>query len=114
MSANARRVAEGFTNAKAASCLSAIYAWRRVQSDCGRFVADMSLALKHLKGLNAQMRQRWGDMALVPRKQEPFRRTELLHIVSFLGAGAMTNWPAPLHLAMLVLVRFCLATGMRP
>ena len=73
----------------------------------------MKLTLQHLKGLNALCRKRWGDHALVPRKQEPFRRTELLRIIAFLAAFSMAGWSVALHRAVSVLVCFCLATGMR-
>ena len=113
MGASARREARGFTQAKASSCLLALYAWRRVQRDCGRHTCDMRLALRSLRGLNAQYRLRWGDMALVPEKRQPFSLKMLHAMAAALRSHKIAGWSAELHLCMLALVTFCLSTGMR-
>jgi hypothetical protein len=113
MGASARREAQGYTQAKASSCLLALYAWRRVQRDCGRHVCDMRLALKHLKGLNAQYRRRWGDMALVPEKRKPFSLRMLNAMAQALRQHRIGAWTTTMHEAMLALVTWCLSTGMR-
>ena len=113
MSASARRTAQGFTDAKTSSCLLAIYGWRRVLRDCKRHVGDMRETLRHLKGLNARYRARWGDDALVPQKRRPFKLADLLRMVAALTAHRIAEWSVALHFAILVLVCFCLSTGMR-
>ena len=113
MSASARRTAQGFTGAKASSCLLVIYAWRRVLRDCKRHVGDMRETLRHLRGLNARYRARWGDDALVPQKRRPFKLADLLKMCEALTAHTILEWSADLHFALLVLICFCLSTGMR-
>jgi hypothetical protein len=73
----------------------------------------MRLALRSLRGLNAQYRLRWGDMALVPEKRQPFSLKMLHAMAAALRSHKIAGWSAELHLCMLALVTFCLSTGMR-
>ena len=65
-------VERGFGEAMPSSSLQALYGWRSVQRDCKRWLPDMQLVLKALKGLNAQYKKKWGQDALVPERSEPF------------------------------------------
>ena len=69
---SARRRARGFTAAMPSSSLQALYGWRSVQAECGRWLPPMKLVLDVLRGLNEMYKRRWGADALVPERTEPF------------------------------------------
>ena len=48
--------------------------------DCGRFVCDLALVAKLIKGLNAMYVTIWGDDALVVQHAKPMPRSLLLAI----------------------------------
>ena len=55
----------------------------------------------------------WGQDALVPYRKQPYSQQQLQALVVFLSAHSMVGWSATLHLAMLVLICFCVSTGTR-
>jgi len=76
------------TDAKPPSALAPCYAWRRFLKDSGCELVDMKTVVPHLKGLNAKFRAKWGDNSLVPVRQQPFEREQLIKIVTDLDAIA--------------------------
>ena len=83
---SARRRARGFSEAMPSSSLQALYGWRAVQTECNRWLPDMALVAKALKGLNEEYKQRWGQDALVPERTEPIPLWALRSMVTVLMA----------------------------
>ena len=88
---SARRRARGFLDAMPSSSLAAIYGWRAVQSECHRWLPDMLLVGKALKGLNEEYKQRWGQDALVPERTEPIPLWALKLMVDTLIAAKLLD-----------------------
>ena len=88
---SARRRARGFLDAMPSSSLAAIYGWRAVQGECHRWLPDMVLVGKALKGLNEEYKQRWGQDALVPERTEPIPLWALKLMVDTLVAAKLLD-----------------------
>jgi len=101
------------TEAQPSSALSAIHAYRRVQRDCGRYLAPLDGVGKILRGLCETYKKLWGADSLVPQRREPFSLVHLLHMVKLLAGALLTGYSQATQQAMLVLVCFAIATGIR-
>eukprot|EP00966_Prymnesium_polylepis_P094552 2188597-Prymnesium_polylepis.2 len=75
---SARTRQRGFTQAKPDSTMNALRGYRRVQTDCGRQLAQLDTCLKQLKAQRAAYLNAWGDDALVPQRAQPFELQQLL------------------------------------
>ena len=104
MAPSVRRRRQGYGQGLPTSSLLAIYAFRRVIRDCGRYLPDMTEVRRVLKGICARYKARWGDEAFVPQRKQPFSTAHLLGIVAVLAQG-VACWPAVLCKA--VLTAFC-------
>ena len=114
MPASARRRRAGYEQGMATSALLAIYAFRRVQRDCARYLPGMEEARGVLKGLCARYKLRWGDDALVPTRKQPFSTAHTRAILHALDtATTALGWTACLAQAMQVAFCFGMSTGMR-
>ena len=111
---SARRRAAGYGQGLPTSALLAIYAYRRVMRDCGRYIPDMAQTRAVLKGLCMRYKARWGDDAFVPERKQPFSTAHLVSIIAALtSVTALSGWPTTLRLAMLVAFCYALSTGAR-
>ena len=113
MAPSARRRREGYGQGKPTSALLAVYAFRRVMRDCGRYLPDMSEVRGVFKGICMRYKARWGDEAFVPHRKMPFRAADLRAMVSLLAASAVQGWAPVLCSAMLVALCYALSTGAR-
>ena len=104
---------KGMTQGKPSSALNYIYGYRRVQDFCGRWIPDSKMLLQALKGMNRSMHDHFGQDCLIPRKTQPFALSDLHKMVSRLVRRAIKGWTNTLHIVMLALICFCLATGTR-
>ena len=109
----AKQAARGVTQGKPSSALGYLYAFRRVQLDCGRYVPSLNLMLRACKGLNSVFRRVFGQDSLIPDRTQPFSLGMLHAMVSYAKSGLVATWSAALHAAILVLICFCIATGTR-
>tara|TARA_B110000503_G_scaffold47688_1_gene77649 strand:- start:114 stop:5735 length:5622 start_codon:yes stop_codon:yes gene_type:complete len=107
------RAARGFTQAMPSSPMNAMYAYRRVLKDCGRFLAPLSSALSQLRSLRAQYVSTWGTQSLVPRKHTPIADHNIGKMLAGLTLLAMLGWSQTKHAAWIVLILYELVTGTR-
>ena len=112
MAPSLRRRRQGYGQGLPTSSLLAIYAFRRVMRDCGRYLPDMTEVRRVLKGICARYKARWGDEAFVPQRKQPFSTAQLLGIVAVLAQG-VACWPAVLCKAVLTAFCHAIATGAR-
>ena len=108
-----KQAARGITQGKPSSGLGYLYAFRRVQLDCGRYVPSLNLMLRACKGLNSVFRRVFGQDSLIPDRTQPFSLGMLHAMVSYVRSGLVATWSAALHAAIFVLVCFCIPTGTR-
>ena len=113
MAPSARRLRQGYKQGKTTSALLAIYAYRRVMRDCGRFVPDMAATRGVFKGLCMRYKARWGDEAFVPERKEPYSTAQVLAIVALLATGEVMTWPTVLCTALLTAFCYACSTGAR-
>ena len=114
MPASARRRRAGYEQGMPTSALLAIYAFRRVQRDCARYLPGMEEARGVLKGLCARYKLRWGDDALVPMRKQPFSTAHTRAILHALDTATVAlGWTTCLAQAMQVAFCFGMSTGMR-
>jgi hypothetical protein len=114
MAPSSRRLAAGYGQGKPTSGLLAIYAYRRVMRDCGRYVPEMTETLRVLKGLCARYKLRWGDDAFVVMRKQPFATAHIVAIVAALVSPAnVMAWPAVLRTAVLTAFCHAMSTGAR-
>ena len=113
MAASAKRAARGFTQAMPDSPMNAMYGYRRVLRDCGRYLAPLHLALAQLRALRQQYVATWGNMSLVPAKHTPFSETHIAQLLCGLAKCVVKAWSAVKHGAWTVLVLYELVTGTR-
>ena len=110
---SARRKSAGYGQGKPTSALLAVYAYRRVLRDCGRYIPEMAEVRATLKGICARYKVRWGPDAFVPARKQPFSTRHLIAIVTVLAAASMPGWPPVLCQAMLVAFCHAISTGAR-
>jgi hypothetical protein len=111
---SARRKAAGYGQGQPTSALLAIYAFRRVMRDCGRYLPDMAEARNVLKGLCQRYRIRWGEEAFVPARKQPFTTAHLLAIAELLSsATTLLTWTQTLRRAVLTAFCHAISTGVR-
>ena len=91
---SARRRRAGYGQGMPTSALLALYGWRRVMRDCGRYTPDLTEVRGVLKGICARYKVRWGDEAFVPNRKQPFSSRHMLEIVALLTkpATTLTAW----------------------
>jgi hypothetical protein len=102
MKPSARTKAKGFDQAKPDSPMQALYAYRRVLRDCGRFLACLAMVLIQLKALRKQYTRTFGDLALVKQQQQPLSKHQQLAMLRVLTTYAMDNWSVERHDGMLM------------
>ena len=97
------------------SALLALYGWRRVMRDCGRYTPDLIEVRGVLKGICARYKARWGDEAFVPNRKQPFSSRHMLEIVALLTKPdtPLTAWSDVLRMAILTAFCYALSTGAR-
>jgi len=103
----------GIEEAQPGSALGAIYAFRRVMIDCGRYVAPLQGVARILRGLCNRYKKMWGADALVPQRRQPFSLAQLRGMAAALVAQQVAGWSPTLHLAFLTMLCCCLSTGVR-
>lgn len=118
MAPSSRRRQAGFGQGKPTSALLAVYAWRRVMRDCGRWLPDMAQTRGVLKGICARYKLRWGDDAFLVQRKQPFTTAHLTAIAAALTsaaalASAGLSWAPVLVQAMLVAFCYAISTGAR-
>ena len=112
---SARRRRAGYEQGMPTSALLALYGWRRVMRDCGRFTPDLTEVRGVLKGICARYKARWGDEAFVPNRKQPFSSRHMLEIVALLTrpVSTLVAWTATLRMAVLTAFCYVLSTGAR-
>ena len=112
---SARRRRAGYGQGMPTSALLALYGWRRVMRDCGRYTPDLTEVRGVLKGICARYKARWGDEAFVPNRKQPFSSRHMLEIVALLTkpATTLTAWNDVLRMAVLTAFCYALSTGAR-
>eukprot|EP00966_Prymnesium_polylepis_P306299 7078159-Prymnesium_polylepis.1 len=93
----ARTRAQGFSRANPDSPMLAIYAWRRVLRNCGRYLADMALMLKQLKALRKDYVRTFGDFVLVKQQQQPLSRRQRLALLTTCKTYSVPGWSVTRH-----------------
>lgn len=108
-------LASGFEQGMPTSALLALYGWRRVMRDCGRYIPDLIEVRGVLKGICARYKARWGDDAFIPERKQPFSSTHMLDIIAILTANVtvLIAWTATLRAAMLTAFCYVISTGAR-
>ena len=110
---SSRRAARGYLQGQPSSALNDIHAHRRVMIDCGRFVCDLLLVAKLIKGLNAMYVSVWGDDALVVQHAKPIPRDLLLAMRRTIAQALVPAWTMSMHLLWAALHCYELSTGER-
>ena len=112
---SARRRRAGYEQGMPTSALLALYGWRRVMRDCGRYTPDLTEVRGVLKGICARYKARWGDEAFVPNRKQPFSSRHMLEIVALLTKPVTTlvAWTTVLRRAILTAFCYVLSTGAR-
>ena len=112
---SARRRRAGFEQGMPTSALLALYGWRRVMRDCGRYIPDLIEVRGVLKGICSRYKARWGDEAFIPNRKQPFSLKHMLDIVMLLttGTSKIASWSSTLRSALLTAFCYVLSTGAR-
>ena len=112
---SARRRRAGYGQGMPTSALLALYGWRRVMRDCGRYTPDLTEVRGVLKGICARYKARWGDEAFVPNRKQPFSSRHVLEILALLTkpVTTLTAWSDVLRMAVLTAFCYALSTGAR-
>ena len=112
---SARRRRAGYQQGMPTSALLALYGWRRVMRDCGRYTPDLTEVRGVLKGICARYKARWGDEAFVPNRKQPFSSRHVLEIVAILTkpVTSLTAWSDVTRMAFLTAFCYALSTGAR-
>ena len=113
MPPSARRRARGYDEAMPDSSLNAIYGWRRVLKDCGRYLAPMGLALAQCRGIRLQYTIAWGNDSLVPQKHRPIPKALVDAILKVLETYGVPGWSKERHDMWRRLIKYELVTGTR-
>ena len=108
-----RKAEKGATRGQPPSALQAVFAWRRVQRDCGRALAPMNYAYGMIKGLVEQHKRDFGQDSLAPAHHVPYPLESICKACAYLDSYACASWTRQLHDALGVLVRFCMVRGPR-
>ena len=103
----------GIAEAKPPSAVQAVYGWRRVQRDCGRYVCDMGRAGRTLRGLTAQYLTSWGQDALTVRHHVPIARHLIVAVVTTLVALLMPKMNTATQLMLCAMITFATCRGPR-
>ena len=113
MKPSPRKAAKGILNAQPPSALQAIYAYRRVQRDCGRYLADMGKAAALLKGMNVAFLKAWGQEALATDHHIPFALDVIRRAHDALATLAIATFSVCMHHAIDTVILFSLVRGPR-
>lgn len=117
MSPSPRKIKKGIGAAQPSSVLQAVYGYRRVQRDCGRYLADLHKAGTLLKGLNAAFLRTLAHLgsgeALAADHHIPFSLNVIDSLFDALRTAAITAWAIVLHEALLTIALFSLVRGPR-
>jgi hypothetical protein len=108
-----RKLAKGIGNAQPPSALQAIYGYRRVLRDCGRYLADLKKVGDVLRGLNAAFLKLWGQEALAVDHHIPFSLDVVHRMHEALRSYAIVSFSVALHDAICVIMLFSLVRGPR-
>ena len=108
-----RKREKGIGNAQPPSAMQALYGWRRVLRDCGRFLGDLHQAATLLKGMNQAFLKAWGQEALAVDHHVPFALEHIRACHEALRAYAIIAWSKVRHDAICVIVLFSLVRGPR-
>ena len=113
MEPSARRKARGYNQAQPPSALLAIYAWRRVQRDCMRYLCDMAPVRAVLESLCLKYKQVWGPEAFEAQQAAVFADSMLRAIARALSEYGVPKWSIVLHDMWHVLHAYEIVTGTR-
>ena len=117
MDPSARRVAAfGATKAQPPSALLAVYGWRRVQRDCGRYLCPMEEVKKVLHGMCLQYKRIHGKYAFEKQQAPLLSNAELERIelaCADAGPAIMPKWPPVQRKMWRFLHNYLIATGTR-
>ena len=108
-----RTLAKGIDQAKPPSGMNAIYGWRRVMRDCGRFEPDMRASGRMLRGMIEQLKARCGQDVMSVDHHIPYPLQAIIRAARYLSSYANRAWSAAFHDGLLVAVLFNLARGPR-
>ena len=108
-----RKLEKGIGSAQPPSAMQAVYAYRRVLRDCGRYLGDLHKSAMMLKGMNAAFLKAWGQEALAPDHHVPFALSDVRLLREALVSYAILHWARVLHDAVCVIALFCLVRGPR-
>jgi len=108
-----RKRKQGITEAQPSSALQAIYGYRAVLRECGRWLPDMTDVIPILHGLNENYKTNWGANSLVPQHRRPFTQAMLQGIHLALFTCAVPGLSNSMSFMLVVLVCFCVSTGTR-
>ena len=110
---SARRRKRGYTQGLPTTPLLAIYGWRRVQKDCGRYLCDMKLVRKHVRGLCMLYKKVWGPEAFEVQQAGIFLRVELVMLCETCVTYGVAGWSVTEHDVWHVIVAYEVCTGER-
>ena len=110
---SARRRAKGYTQGMPPSALLAIYGYRRVMRDCGRYLCDMAAVHKVLKALCEQYKRVWGAAAFEKQQAQIFSNDMLLAIQDACVRSTVPGWSQTKHDVWKVMHPFKASTGTR-
>ena len=110
---SARRRAKGYTQGMPPSALLAIYGYRRVMRDCGRYLCDMAAVHKVLKALCEQYKRVWGAAAFDKQQAQIFSNDMLLAIQDACVRSTVPGWSQAKHDVWKVMHPFKASTGTR-
>ena len=92
-----RKLEKGIGNAQPPSAMQAVYAYRRVLRDCGRYLGDLHKSAMMLKGMNAAFLKAWGQEALAPDHHVPFALSDVRLLREALVSYAILHWARVLY-----------------
>jgi hypothetical protein len=105
--------AAGATRGKPPSAMLAIYAYRRVQRDCGRYVCDLAKVRKVLKGLTRRFVKDFCVEALATHHHEPIPLAVVTRVVEVLRSPAERPCDDPAASAVDTAVCFAMSRAPR-
>ena len=110
---SSKRKARGFVLGQPTSALQALYGWRRVQRDCGRYLCDLAEVRRVLKGICLGYRALYGPEAFMKQQAQVFALAMLHQIAAACLTYAVSEFSAAMHDVWAAKHAFLANTGTR-